>query len=71
MIDCSLGVDGVPNPGDTCTYTCDDGYMLDGDMTVTCGDDGSWSDDTTCKLIRTYCSLHCALTILHMHIHTM
>ena len=54
MIDCSLGDDGVANPGDTCTYTCDDGYMVNGDMIVTCGDDGTWSDDTTCRLIRTY-----------------
>jgi len=53
MIDCSLGGDGVANPGDTCTYTCDDGYMVDGDMIVTCGDDGTWSDDTTCRLICT------------------
>jgi len=51
MIDCSLGDDGIANPGDTCTYSCDDDYMVDGDMTVTCGDDGTWSDDTTCILI--------------------
>jgi len=52
MIDCSLGDDGEANPGDTCTYTCDDGYMVNGDMIVTCGNDGTWSDDTTCRLIR-------------------
>ena len=61
MIDCSIGGDGIAVPGDTCTYTCDDGYMVDGDMTITCGDDGSWSDNTRCKLIRKSCSLHCAL----------
>ena len=66
MIDCSIGGDGIAVPGDTCTYTCDDGYMVVGDMTITCGDDGSWSDNTRCKLIRTYHSLHCAL-IDHYH----
>ena len=30
--------------GDTATYTCDDGYELIGSMTVTCMDDGAWSD---------------------------
>jgi len=60
MIDCLLGDDGVANPNDTCTYTCDDGYMVDGDMTVTCDDDGTWSDDTTCKLIGiVYLSFKC------------
>ena len=48
-IDCSLGDDGEVNPGDTCTFTCDDGYELGGSTSRTCGDDGSWSgNDTTC-----------------------
>ena len=48
-IDCSLGDDGEANPGDTCTFTCDDGYELGGSTSRTCGDDGSWSGtDTTC-----------------------
>jgi len=29
-IDCSLGDDGIPTNGDTCTFTCDDGYGRDG-----------------------------------------
>ena len=43
-IDCSLGDDGKANPGDTCTYTCDDGYGLqEGSTTRTCQNDGNWS----------------------------
>ena len=48
-IDCSLGEDGETNPGDTCTFTCDDGYELGGSTSRTCGDDGNWDGtDTTC-----------------------
>ena len=44
-IDCSLGVDGQPNPGDTCTYTCDDGFNLQGgSVTRICQNDETWSD---------------------------
>jgi len=42
-IDCSLGGDGEANPGETCTFTCDDGFGLEGDVARTCGDDGAWS----------------------------
>ena len=43
MISCSLGGDGVPDPGDTCTYTCNTGYVLTNSNTRTCQSDGSWS----------------------------
>ena len=33
MIDCSLGDDGVPTNGDTCTVTCNEGFRLRGDAT--------------------------------------
>ena len=36
MIDCSLGGDGVPTNGDTCTVTCNDGFRLRGDATRRC-----------------------------------
>ena len=36
MIDCSLGDDGAPTNGDTCTVTCNDGFTLRGDATRTC-----------------------------------
>ena len=48
-IDCSLGDDGEANPGETCTFTCDDGYQSAGSSIRTCQDDGNWSGtDTTC-----------------------
>jgi len=44
--DCSLE---VYNPGDTCTFTCDDDYELGGSTSRKCGDDGSWSGiETSC-----------------------
>ena len=49
-IDCSLGGDGEANPGDTCTYTCNDGFGLDGDATRTCQKDEMWSGtDPRCR----------------------
>ena len=36
MIDCSLGDDGVPTNGDTCTVTCNEGFRLRGDATRRC-----------------------------------
>jgi len=36
IIDCSLGDDGVPTNRDTCTVTCNYGFMLRGDATRTC-----------------------------------
>ena len=51
MVDCLLGDDGVPTEGDTCTYQCDDGYELSGDMMRECQGDGTWTgSDPTCDL---------------------
>jgi len=48
-VDCSLGSDGQANPGETCTFTCDDGYQISGNIRRTCEDDGNWSGMvTTC-----------------------
>ena len=44
MISCSLGGDEVANPGDTCSYTCNNGYELTGSATRMCQNDGTWSD---------------------------
>ena len=46
---CSLGGDGVADPGDTCTAMCSNGYRLMGSNTRTCQTNGSWSgSDATC-----------------------
>jgi len=42
-IDCSLGKDGDANPEDTCTFSCDGGYELQGSSVRTCQNSGSWS----------------------------
>jgi len=48
-IDCSLEGDGEANPGDTCTFTCDDGYEINDSETRTCQNDGMWNDsEPTC-----------------------
>ena len=50
MISClPLGGDGLHDPGDTCTYTCDTGYEITGNSTRSCQSDGTWSgSDTMC-----------------------
>ena len=49
MITCSLGGDGYATDGDTCSYTCDTGFVLTGNVMRTCGSDGSWSgSEPTC-----------------------
>ena len=40
---CSLGGDGTSHPGDTCTFTCKNGYQLMGSAMRTCGSDGNWN----------------------------
>ena len=42
-IDCSLGGDGDANPGDTCTFSCDGGYELQGSSVRTCLNSERWS----------------------------
>ena len=50
VINCSLGDDGVPSYEDTCSFTCNTGYVLTGSDTRTCQSNGSWSGIyTTCK----------------------
>ena len=40
---CSLGDDGIHSYEDTCSFTCNTGYELNGSDTRTCQSDGSWS----------------------------
>ena len=49
MISCSLGDDGVATNGDTCSYTCNTGYVLSGDVIRTCKRNKRWSgSDPNC-----------------------
>ena len=49
MISCLLGDNNTPNPGESCTFTCNTGYELNGSGTKTCQNDGSWSGSSaTC-----------------------
>ena len=43
MIACSLGDDGVPSYEDTCSFTCNTGYVLTGSDTRTCQSDRMWN----------------------------
>ena len=41
--------DGTFHPSNA-TYTCDEGYTLEGNSVITCQADGTWSDGApTCK----------------------
>ena len=49
MMDCTLGDGDTANPGESCSFSCDDGFMLYGSDTRTCQNDRSWSgSETTC-----------------------
>ena len=43
LIICSLGDDGIPTHGDTCSFTCNSGYEIIGLDTRMCQSDKSWS----------------------------
>jgi len=50
MVDCSLADDGTPSYEDTCSFTCNTGYQLNGSATRTCESNGRWSgSDTMCE----------------------
>jgi len=50
---CTLGDDGAPSYVDTCTYSCNTGYELTGDVNRTCESDGNWTGiAATCTQIR-------------------
>ncbi|XP_065896437.1 sushi, von Willebrand factor type A, EGF and pentraxin domain-containing protein 1-like [Dysidea avara] len=51
-ISCSLGDDGVTSFEDTCTFTCNSGYEVDGSNLRSCQSDGGWSGmTTTCERV--------------------
>jgi len=50
VMTCSLGDDGVASYEDTCSFTCNTGYVLTGSTTRTCQSDRSWSgSETSCR----------------------
>ena len=66
MINCSLGDDGVPSYEDTCSFTCNTGYVLMGSDTRTCQSDGSWSgSDVVCSRGEFYILPHNVLSRVH------
>ena len=42
-INCLLGGNGIPNPEETCTVTCNTGYELMGNSIRTCQNNGTWT----------------------------
>ena len=45
QVDCGSGLVNMGLEGDTCTFSCDLGYMLQGSVTCgTCENTGSWSE---------------------------
>jgi len=69
-IDCSLKGDGDANPGDTCTFSCDGGYELQGSSVRTCRNSGVWSGTSAvCEkgmigYVRCHNSIHYNLAIV-------
>ena len=56
-VNCSLGDDGVPSYGDTCSINCPPGYELIGNDTRICQSNGSWSGiDNVCH--KSKCHVH-------------
>ena len=50
MLDCSFGGDSDLNAGDTCSYLCDTGYMLNDTATRTCQSNSTWTGtDAVCS----------------------
>jgi len=56
-IDCSLGDDGVPVPGDNCSFSCDDGFTIGDTTDVTCNDNGNWSPSLSAECVIGQCSI--------------
>ena len=60
MIDCTLGDENTANPGESCTFLCDTGFVLRGSDIRTCQNDRSWNgSETTCVRGMLYFVLSC------------
>jgi len=58
MISCTLGDGDTANPGESCSFSCNDGFELRGSDTRTCQNDRSWSGtNTTCVRGKLCCIL--------------
>ena len=44
LLGCSLGDDGTPHPGDSCSFACNPFLGQHGNTTRTCQSDGTWSE---------------------------
>ena len=65
MINCSLGDDGAPSYEDTCSFTCNTGYVLNGSESRTCQSDGRWSGNSaTCSRGEWFCVVHIGLSVI-------
>ena len=54
-----MGNDGEPNPGDTCTFRCNDGYKLSDSDSRTCTDTGTWNGtEPTCERGKLTCHVN-------------
>ena len=63
-MNCILRMVDAPVEGDTCSFTCDDGYELTGNAMRTCESSGNWSgDNVTC----TRSMLYNVLGLYHLH----
>ena len=59
-----MGDDGPAHPGENCTFSCNDGYVLNGSITITCLNNGTWSStEPSCKQGNKLCSLLQPLTL--------
>ena len=48
-VSCSLRDNGIPNPGETCSFTCNTGYQLIGSAIRSCQNNLRWSgNDAIC-----------------------
>ena len=65
LIDCSLGGDNVPNEGEACKFSCNDGFQLEGSTSRKCRSSGKWNGrDATC-VGGTVCYANMAIQCMH------
>ena len=70
-IDCSLGDDGQPNPGDFCLFACDDGFVLSRSDRRTCLESGAWSGlETACREGWFSCLFSCVTNQIRIYTQT-